>query len=399
MERKIKCKLPVRDTASLKTRLKNYIDFMSALTGKFVFYVDVIGIKVALRFYLEDKEFVDLVHLLNSDNPTIVYPNKLKHPAIRKSLFQYCNKAIYAGSRHDDYYLSLSRTDNLFIQGEAGSGKTFYLNSLYRRLSLLDPFHQLSVYVWTKKTFEWKRYLDCSLYSDSQSFIDLVKESYQPNSHSVFIIDELCDLLLELNQEEQNELFSMIKNAQSHNQYFICSSQRMNTLINEISSTASVKVCFRCSIKDEYSQFLGRDVAELDQQGNMYVLRDNMLSFDCLKRRSVAMPIMIQFYGRYGEFFEFYKLDTGGVVISCEEIGMKNKHLSDVEFETLTTMYVTTGVIDFDRSNEKLLAQRIKNMETMYQREMRYFERTNNPSSKERAEQILSDLKFVKGEK
>ena len=377
------------DGVSFETQLKNYINFISKLTNKFVCYVNIESVNSVFRFHLKDKEYDDLIHLLNGDNSSIVISNELKHPTIRKSIYQACNNVIYVGYQYSDHYLSFNECNNFFIHGQAGSGKTFLLSCIYQRLEALDSFKKINIYIWSNKPFEWKT---TSVVNDPLDLYNLANKQY--DGRTIIIIDELADYLSSLNKEQKELFISFIRNGSANNITFICASQRMNNLISDIDSIGCTKACMMCASDDEYYEMLGEDInEEIKEIGDMYLVNSNLRQFKRPKLLGVNPMMVMHFYSRFGAHFIFSKIPNNSILVDCYELGFTKKHVSIKEFEELKISD------QFDISDKSLLKSRLRNIEYMYNRELRLFDNTHDTRYLERANQILKDLKVIKGEK
>ena len=76
-------------------------------------------------------------------------------------------------------------------------------------------------------------------------------------------------------------------------------------------------------------------------------------------------------YGRYGECFASSKTENGDYLVSCNELGWTDKRFSEEVWKETERKYVTIGVPEFDRSDEKILKSRAMNLGRRLSRDFR----------------------------
>lgn len=107
------------------------------------------------------------------------------------------------------------------------------------------------------------------------------------------------------------------------------------------------------------------------------------------------MGYEINFYGKFGEHF-VYRCSKEKYIVSCEEIGMKNKKMSKEEFDKLFDEYYYKGAINFDKSERTKLISRAKNLGRELNRNFWLFKHNNGVYEKLisaiRIHEILNDV-------
>ena len=112
------------------------------------------------------------------------------------------------------------------------------------------------------------------------------------------------------------------------------------------------------------------------------------------------MEIEITFIGKYGERFTYFEKENGGHIVSCKEIEMKDKLMSEEEFNNLFKTYREIGVSNFDKNNKEKLYSRALNLGEELKDNFYFFRRNNGTYQKltfaARICEILKDVEALK---
>ena len=187
---------------------------------------------------------------------------------------KYLRNKLYIGTDElfNDLHLEFSKYGNAFIHGPAGSGKTFLMTSIFRRLRNIDVNNKYNIALWSFKPweFDWCREY---LYEDAKAFMNYLERIVDDENHqSIIFIDELKVFLDLISPEEIRELKDMMKRKNTN---FICCSQHMYQLIDEFKEYADTRICMNTfGNKEESAMMMGvEDASKL--LGHMHMIVSN----------------------------------------------------------------------------------------------------------------------------
>lgn len=181
---------------------------------------------------------------------------------------------IYLGTvNNKDIFLSFKEAGNVFIHGCVGSGKTYYIESIYNRLKKQTDSSSTHFAFWSFKPFEFERWCGEYLYKDQYDFITSInKLSNDKTKQTVVFIDELYEFIWNITNEEKETLKTLMK---LDNMTFICNSQNMHMLIDEFSKYAKTRVCMMCYDNTQYEKVLeDKIVNPINNRGTVVIKSD-----------------------------------------------------------------------------------------------------------------------------
>lgn len=263
---------------------ESYISFLTKVFNKPIHHVDVESLKTILEKNLSIDEYD---YFMNS----FVYEDelasraeqiieKLRTPSIGKELLGVCNRMIYIGTDDNgqDNYLNFEECGNMFIQGDCGAGKTWYLHSIFKRLKRKETYKKMNICFWSFKPFEFEDWCGDYLIKDSHEFIKrIVEYAKKNNRHTMVFIDEFMDFSWELTDEEKNILINLFKESKEKNITFICCSQNMDLALEDFGEYVSTRVCMLCRDAKKFNSMISSDIpTQITTCGSIYVLNSNL---------------------------------------------------------------------------------------------------------------------------
>ncbi len=197
---------------------------------------------------------------------------------------------IYLGTANNKYiYLSFKEAGNVFIHGCVGSGKTYYIESIYKRLKKQTDSSSTHFAFWSFKPFEFEKWCGEYLYKDQHDFItNINKFSNDKTNQTVVFIDELYEFIWNITNEEKETLKTLMK---LDNMTFICNSQNMHMLIDEFSEYAKTRVCMKCFSEKESILMIDSSIdSTIQKHGIMYAKNDCLEDFITNKAMRIIKP-------------------------------------------------------------------------------------------------------------
>lgn len=270
--------------AHKKTDEERYVKLAKKLVKKPIHSVNVEAFETLLKSYLTREEYSYIVNKCMYDNMDDNIAITIKEKGIEKEISDVCNRMIYVGTDHTKYehYLNFDECGNIFIQGSCGSGKTWYLHSIFKRLKDKQTLNKINMAFWSFKPFEFELWALYDLYEDSHKFLNIICDYAKDNSvQTVIFIDEFIDFIESLNEEEKATLKNLFKNSKENNMCFICCSQNMNLALKEYGEYVTTKICMMCDTKEQSELMIGKDFANfIGRFGVMYVLNKKVKIFN-----------------------------------------------------------------------------------------------------------------------